>query len=286
MYAPLSFAAVLFAMPLATIAFAGQRDDAAAEKLGWHLSLQCWTFNDVSTFETIDRAKAMGLRYIELYPGQTTRPGSEVKTSHDMPKEEREKLQAKLKEAGIQAVNYGVVNLTGEEADDRRVFDFAKAMGIQTINSEPTPEALAAIDKMANEYQINVALHDHPKPSRYWDPKYAYETVKPHSKRIGLCADIGHWVRSGIDPVDALKKYGDRVITFHVKDLSEFGKPEAKDIVWGTGVSKIKDVMAQLKAMGFKGALSVEYEDHPKNQIELVGQCVQNFDKFAAELAK
>ena len=132
-----------------------------------------------------------------------------------------------------------------------------------------------------------MALHNHPKPnSPYWDPKFAHETVSKHSKRIGLCADIGHWVRSGVDPVEALKKYGDRVITFHVKDLSEFGKPEAKDIVWGTGVSKLKDVLAQLKAMKFKGALSVEYEDHPKNQVELVGQCVTNFDRMAGELAK
>lgn len=265
----------------------GGRDDAAAESLGWRLSLQCWTFNDVTTFESIDRAKTYGLKYIELYPGQKLRPDGDAKTSHDMPAEERTKLIDKLKSAGIRAVNYGVVNLTGEASEDRRVFEFAKALGIETINSEPTPEALDAIDKLAGEYKINVALHNHPKgSSRYWDPAYTHEIVSKHSPRIGLCADLGHWVRSGIDPVEALKKYGDRVITFHVKDLSEFGKNDAKDIVWGTGVSKLKEVMAQLKTMKFKGALSIEYEDHPANQQELVGKCISFFDKAAGELGK
>jgi sugar phosphate isomerase/epimerase len=273
------------ALGLAAASNATARDDAAAESLGWHLSLQCWTFNDATTFECIDRAREMGLRYIELYPGQKLRPGSDAQTHHDMSKEERTELLGKLKQAGLKVVAYGVVDLTGTEAD-RKFFEFAKAVGAETINAEPAPEQLDAIEKLANEYQINVALHNHPKPSRYWDPQVAYAAVKGHGRRIGLCADVGHWMRSGIDPVEALKKYGDRVLGFHFKDLNEFGDPAAHDVPWGTGAGKTQQVLMALKDLKFKGPLSIEYEIHPPDQRAQVAQCVANFDKQAAECAK
>lgn len=274
------------ALGLTSPGSAAGRDDAAAESLGWHLALQCWTFNDVTAFECIDRAKSMGLRYLELYPGQKMRPGAEATVHHEMSPADRDQLIAKLKETGIKVVNYGVVEFTGQEAADRKVFEFAKALGIETINSEPAPELLEAIDKLANEYKINVALHNHPKPSRYWDPQVAYDAVKGHGRRIGLCADVGHWMRSGIDPLEALKKYGDRVITFHFKDLDAFGKPEAHDVPWGTGAGKSQQIFTLLKDMKFKGAISIEYEIHPPDQLAQVAQCVTNFDQMAAASAE
>ena len=274
------------AVMLAVSARAAGRDDAAAESLGWRLSLQCWTFNDVTAFEAIDRAKSLGLRYVELYPGEKLRPGADAQVHHDMSTADRDQLIAKLKEAGIKAASYGVVELTGKEDADRKVFEFAKALNLETLTSEPAPEALDAIEKLANEYKVNVALHNHPKPSRYWDPQVAYAAVKSHGPRIGLCADTGHWMRSGIEPLEALKKYGDRVITFHFKDLNEFGKPDAHDVPWGTGAGKTKEILALLKDQKFKGAFSIEYEIHPPDQVAQVGQCVANFDKMAAALAE
>ena len=283
-FIPLVLPLVVLALPC--LAIAGPRDDAAAESLGWHLALQCWTFNDVTAFEAIDRAKGMGLRYLELYPGQPLRSGSDVKVHHDMSAADRDALAARLREAGIKPVNYGVVELTGKEDADRKVFEFAKALGIETINSEPAPEQLAAIEKLANEYKINVALHNHPKPSRYWNPETAYAAVRSHGPRLGLCADVGHWMRSGIDPLAALQKYGDRVITFHFKDLNEFGQPEAHDVPWGTGAGQTAALLKLLRDQKFKGVFSIEYEIHPADQLAQVAQCVARFDQIASDLAR
>ena len=99
-----------------------------------------------------------------------------------------------------------------------RCFDWAKKIGITTIVSEPDPKALPMIDKLAGEYGIKVAIHDHPKPSRYWDPEYTYGLIRD-LKNVGFCADVGHWKRSGLDPVDVLNKYGEKVFSSHFKDL-------------------------------------------------------------------
>ena len=102
-------------------------------------------------------------------------------------------------------------------------FDFAKDMGIETIVSEPAEDAFDAIDKLCDEYGINVAIHNHPKPSHYWNPETVLKVCKGRSKRIGACADTGHWMRSGLNPVECLKKLEGRIISFHFKDLNKMG---------------------------------------------------------------
>ena len=56
-------------------------------------------------------------------------------------------------------------------------------------------------------------------------PNYVLSLVKNRDKRMGSCADTGHWVRSGIKPVDAMKILEGRIISSHLKDLNQFGEP-------------------------------------------------------------
>ncbi len=275
---PVVILALLASLPAAA------RDDSAAESLGWHLALQAWTYNDLTTFETIDKAKAFGVRYIELFPGQKLRPDSDVKTDQNLPADERDRLIAKLKEAGVKAVAYGVIQMGVDEANDRKIFEFAKALGMEEIDTEAFQEQLERLEKLAKQYDINVALHNHAKPSRYWDPQIAYAAVKALGPKMGLCADTGHWMRSGIEPVDALRKYGARVLSLHFKDLNEFGQAGAQDVPWGTGAGKVKEVLAVLKEIKFKGTIAIEYE-HKTGKLDAdVAECVASFDKMAAEL--
>jgi sugar phosphate isomerase/epimerase len=156
-------------------------------------------------------------------------------------------------------------------------------MGIETLVSEPKFDAFDAIDKLCEEYKINVALHDHPKPSPYWNPDTVLKVCKDHSKRIGACCDTGHWMRSDLNPVECLRKLEGRIISFHVKDLNEFG-PKAHDVPWGTGRGDIKGILTEVKRQGIKPVFSMEYE-HRFTMPELA-ECVAYFDKVAAELAK
>ena len=68
------------------------RDDSASEKLGIKLSLQCWTFNKLTFFETVDKAKGLGIKYLEIFPGQKLKPGSDAKVSRTMSDETAEAI--------------------------------------------------------------------------------------------------------------------------------------------------------------------------------------------------
>ncbi len=156
-------------------------------------------------------------------------------------------------------------------------------MGIETLVSEPDFKEFDQIDKLVEEYKINVALHNHPKPSRYWNPDIVLEHCKGRSKRIGACADTGHWMRSGLNPLECIKKLEGRIISFHFKDLNQMG--DGHDVPWGTGKGDVKGMMAEIKRQGFKGVFSIEYEYNWDNSVPEIAQCVAYFDRVAAELS-
>jgi len=279
-------AAVCLALP------AGAQDAAkgcpTAESIGWHLGCQAYSFNRFTFYEAVDKTASLGLKWIEAYPGQRLSKDKpeDAKFDHNMPADLQKAALAKLKSAGVTLVNYGVVGLSKDEADARKVFEFAKAMGIKTIVSEPAPAALPMLDKLCKEYDINVSIHNHPKPSMYWDYKKVLDATKDVSHRIGSCSDTGHWTRSGIKPLEAITALSDakRIVSLHFKDLNEFGNNDAHDVAWGTGVSQAKDVLAQLYKSGFKGVFSIEYEYNWDNSVPDIAVCVANFEKMAQEL--
>jgi len=154
-------------------------------------------------------------------------------------------------------------------------------MGIETIVSEPPEDALDLVDRLAQEYKIKVAFHNHPNPSRYWNPEHTLKVLKGRSQYLGVCADTGHWPRSGINVLDALKLLQKRLICFHFKDLNEFGKKEAHDVPWGTGVNNMPQILNFLAANHFRGVFSIEYEYHWTSSIPEIRQCIRFFNEQA-----
>ena len=258
----------------------------AAGEENWKLGMQAYSFNRFTFYEAVDKTKALEMKYIEVYPGQTlSKEKPDVKTDHNMSSEDKKLMLQKLRDAGVKLTNYGVVGLSNNEAECRKVFDFAKEMGIETIVSEPPEDAFELIDKLCEEYKINVAIHNHPKPSHYWDPDTVLKVCEGRSKRIGACADTGHWMRSGINPLDAVKKLKGRIISLHTKDLNEFGNPQAHDVIWGTGAGNFKEILAELDRQKFKGVFSIEYEYNWLNSMPEISGCVAFFRKTAAEFS-
>ena len=126
-------------------------------------------------------------------------------------------------------LSYGVIT-PASEPDCNQLFEFVKGMGLKQFVSEPDPKFIPLVSKLADQYQINVAFHNHPRPSRYWSPDTLIKYTAGFSKRLGACADIGHWVRSGLDPVQMMKKLEGRIFELHMKDLHE--KPSAEYIAF------------------------------------------------------
>src|SRR5262245_10744595 len=254
---------------------------------GFAAGCQAYTFNRFTVYEAISKTKQAGGKVIELFPGQRLSGEPNDKFSHDRDRGVWEQVKEKLKEANIRAVNYGVVGVPKDEAGARKVFDFAKYMGLRTITTE-SAESIDTLEKMAKEYDICVAFHNHPKRPRdpnykVWDPNYIAKLVDGRDKRVGACADTGHWVRSGLKPVDCLKILKGRIMGVHMKDLNEFGKPNAHDVPFGGGVSDIKGILDELKPQKFEVNISIEYEHNWDDNVPDVTKCMEFIKAYGAQ---
>jgi sugar phosphate isomerase/epimerase len=250
-----------------------------AEKLGWRLGCQAWSFNRYTFFEAIDKTAGLGLHYIEAYPGQKVSP--EIGGFNEgLSAADRKTIKQKLKDSGVTLVNFGVTGIDG-----RKTFDFAKDMGIETIVSEPAEKDLPKFDELCGEYAINIAIHDHPYPSHYWYPAFIVNATRGLSKRIGACCDTGHWPRSALYATECLRILQGRIVSFHFKDVNKVGH-DAHDVPWGTGINHVKAMLAEIQRQGIKAVFSIEYEYNWEHSLPEIAKCVEYFDKVSAELAR
>ncbi|MCX6359878.1 MAG: sugar phosphate isomerase/epimerase [Armatimonadetes bacterium] len=259
-----------------------RRPRVGMQKLGWRLACQAWTFNRMTVFETLDTLKGLGVRYVEFFPGQKVSKEQYVAFDHNAPPEIIAAVKAKLQETNVRATAYGVVGLGSTEAEARKVFEFAKTMGMRTLSTEPAEETLPMLDKLAAEYKIGIAIHNHPKPSHYWSPETVLKATEKCSKLVGACADTGHWPRSGINPVAALKQMKGRIVSLHFKDLDK----DNGDVPFGTGAGNAEAQLRELRDQGFKGTFSIEYERTTGAELlENVKKCVEWFRATSLKLA-
>ena len=267
-----------------TIAFATPIPDSC--KTGeFAIGCQAWTFNHFSVFEAIEKTAEAGGKVIEFYPGQKlSKEQPDIKFDHNVSDEIIAQVKAKLAEKGIRAVNYGVVAIPNDEAGARKIFEFAKKFDLYGITTESV-ESLDTIERLVKEYDIRIGFHNHPRRPddanyKMWDPNYVLSVVKDRDSRIGSTADIGHWLRSGLDPLDCLKILKGRIISTHLKDLNE-KSPSAHDVPYGTGVSNIAGILTELKRQGFAGNVSVEYEYNWDDNAYDAAQCIGFVRGFA-----
>jgi sugar phosphate isomerase/epimerase len=245
-----------------------------AEKLGWRLGMQSYTFRGVSFLECLDRMAALGIKYVEAFPGH--RLGGDLKGSiGSMDADAQAKVLARCKELNIQIVCVGVIGIPNTEPAAREFFKKWKAMGVETIVTESN---LPFLDKICDDLQMNVAFHNHPGS---WPPDQVLEATKGRSKRIGACADNGHWLRSKLNlvPLECIKKLEGRIISMHFKDLNA-GKA---DVPWGTGIGDVRKQLELLHAQGFKGVMSIEYES--SLTMDALAQCVKFLNDSARDIA-
>jgi len=270
-----------------TVSISAQYSSAAAEQMGWRMTAQAWTFNRFTFAEALDKMKAAGINNVEMFPTQEIGGGIVGKTSYSMDKETREKLLKLIESKGMKLINYGVINAKTQE-EWVTVFEFSKAMGVETIVCEADSNQLNYIEPMCEKYQIKIALHNHPKPSIYWNPDFLMSQIAKRNKYIGACTDLGHWLRSGLNPLESLKKYEGRIITVHAKDIvpGEGGKLGYHCVPWGTGVGNFSGLMHELKRQGYKGPITVEYEFHMDNSFEEVKESVGYFNRLTTWMSK
>ena len=256
-------------------------DASHAGKLGWRLGVCAYSFNYLSFYETIDKAASLGLKQVVGFNWQKLDPRkAEAVFSENMPAAERRETKKRLNDAGVKIPCCYCGQWAAEDAC-RRLFDFAREMGIETLDGEPPVEAFDLLDKLCNEYQLNVAVHNHAKPSTYWKPETLLTVFRGRSKRIGACCDTGHWARSGLNPVETLRKLQGRVLTLDLKDVDGRGVC----VPFGTGKGDIHGILRELHRQRFRGVIGIEYDQRPADIEKDLAQCIAYFNNTAKELA-
>lgn len=232
----------------------------------WKFGIALWTFHTFPFPDELDKADSSGLDYIEPNtfvkigtPGKDT---AMFKLSAAGIDKVKEMISAKgLKLASIYIVGDSTI------ASWVKQFEIAKQLGVQYVTTEPPLNLWNAIDSLAGAYGIKVAIHEHWKGvSHYWNPDTTLMALKDHPN-FGVCADLGHWPKSGINPLEAVKKLSGHIFIVHLKDIAAYDDPTLKDVPVGTGKVDFPAVFAELKKQNFKGYIYIERdaEDKPSN---------------------
>jgi sugar phosphate isomerase/epimerase len=173
-----------------------------------------------------------------------------------------------FEDAGIEIVGGGVITLQQEDDDDiRKYFEYARLAGMPIMVIAPSKATLPRIERFVQEYDIAVAIHNHgPTDPHFPGPRDALPILRDMDPRIGLCVDLGHTTRTGVDIVETLAESGDRVLDVHAKDLKDLLVAESQCIV-GEGAMPWADIFTQLAEMGYAGHVNLEYEIDAKDPL-------------------
>ncbi|MFA5240189.1 MAG: sugar phosphate isomerase/epimerase [Phycisphaerae bacterium] len=187
--------------------------------------------------------------------------------------EQIQQAREKIKEAGLSLYGVGVIYMNSE-AEVNRAFEYAKSAGVTTIVGVPKPELLEMVNEKVQQYDIKVAIHNHgPTDKMYPTPASAYEKIKGLDKRVGLCLDIGHTQRAGVDPSEAAKQFADRLLDIHIKDVSA-ATEKGETVEIGRGVIDIPKFVKTILNLGYDGITSFEYEKDENDPLPGVTESV------------
>jgi sugar phosphate isomerase/epimerase len=234
---------------------------AGLSKLGWQLACVGSTFQDRSLPDMIDLLHSINVHHIELSAGQIDPTDVAATTA----------LLAKLKTVHMDIVSIGIIDLGQTEADARPIFELGKRLKIKIIVADPSDDSLEMLDKLANEYHINVAIKNFVIPGRHWEPAALLPLLTNRSARVGVCVDVDALRDSRVSPVDAVKQ-----LAGHILEVRP-GNFDAPD----TG-----DVLAELKQQKFKGIFAIECPPKPADDLlDRFAHSINAFSKIVGDLS-
>ena len=216
------------------------------------IGAQSYSFRKFDVSGSIEQLRRLGLHVMEFcavhFPADASDVGFAV-------------VRDAIAAAGVRVPCFGVEGFSADETANRKKFEFAKALGVEVLTADPTPDSFASLDTLCDEFGIRVGIHNHGPGARYDKVKDTLRALEGHSPLIGACVDTGHSIRSGEKPEEAIEALGERAISLHLKDWI-FGGEEQ---ILGEGDLSLVKVVRVLKSMCFAGPIVMEYENSPQN---------------------
>jgi inosose dehydratase len=250
---------------------------------GFKLGAQSYTFRQFDLEPALKRMKDLDLHYVELFQ------------KHAPPNSSPAQIAALLKlckEYDVTPLAWGVQNFTKNTDNNRKIFDFGKALGIKMFSADPEPDSFDSLDKLCEEYKIAIGIHPHGpqsgrKEHRWYSAQVILKAVKDHNPLIGTCLDTGHLIRSAqlgdkLDPAEQIRLMAARNFGIHLKDHDN---EKREDVIFGKGVLDVPGVLKALREVKFQGLISIEYEANANNPDKDVEACVQVFKESVKKLS-
>jgi len=179
----------------------------------------------------------------------------------------------KMKSAGVELSSCGVVYMKSED-EVHRAFAYAKMAGIKMMVGVPDAPLLELAEKKVKETDIALAIHNHgPTDQRYPSPESAYKLIEKMDKRMGLCIDVGHTQRLGVDPADDIARFFDRLLDVHIKDVSS-ADAKGSTVEIGRGVIDTPKLLKMLVKLNYSGTIHFEHEKDQKDPLAGVAESV------------
>lgn len=250
---------------------------------GFTVGVQSYTFRNFNLEQMLKKTQALGLKYAEFYRGHIPTDSSPEKIAA---------YKKLCKEYDITPIAFGVENFSKNHDKNKKLFDFAAALGVKHLSADPDFDSLDSLDKLVAEYKISIAIHPHGpaggKMHRWSDAEFIMKTVKSHHELIGTCLDTGHLIRSAqigvkLDSATEVRTMGTRNFGLHLKDHDNKRKT---DVPYGdpTGVLDVLGVLKALKEVKFAGYISIEYEANADEPSPDVKKCVEYLKETVKKL--
>jgi len=220
---------------------------------GIKLGVATYSLRNFDRATAIDMLKKLKVQYVSI---------KDIHLKIGAPEAETKAGRAEFDAAGLTVTSGGNVDMTkGTSVETLRPqFEYAKAAGLPMMVCAPTHENIKAVETLVKEYNIRIAIHNHgPEDKHFPTPQSVLEVVRKLDKRCGLCMDIGHSARTGVDVVETIAGAGDRLFDMHVKDLRDMKVKESQCDI-GDGAMPFVAIFKQLKKMGYTGCINMEYE--------------------------
>ena len=230
----------------------------------FELGLASYTLRKFDLDKTLAMTNRVGLKYIAF---------KDFHLPLDSKPERIKEVVKKVKDAGLELYGGGVIYMKNER-EVNNAFEYAKAARMKVIIGVPNHDLLPLVNKKVQQYDIKVAIHNHgPTDKVYPTPASAYELIKDLDSRIGLCIDIGHTQRAGVDPSVPAEKFADRLLDIHIKDVTQ-ATAKGTTVEIGRGVIDIPKFLRTLLKINYAGVVSFEYEKDSNDPLAGLAESV------------
>ncbi len=230
------------------------------------LGVQLYSLRGFPVERALKFSAELGFEQVEFYSGMLPIDSSD---------EQIEQIREEVTKLGLSISAHGVNHFGRDFAANRRTFEFAKKLGIPQISADPDPESFENLNDLVQEFDIRIGIHNHGPTHRYNRVADVLQAIEKWDIRIGACADLGHYIRSGEDGPNVIRALRGRLYGIHLKDFAE-KKDVTKGVILGQGHLDVPAVVAALYDVNFpeNGAFSLEYEENPQDPIQDIRLCV------------